>query len=64
MSETKEAGRPVGSGWSKLDHHQKEIEELIQNGATKVFIAKKFNFTTAGLYAWMMKNKISLRPIV
>jgi len=35
-------GRPIGSGSSKLDKHSPEIEALLKNGATKRFIAKRY----------------------
>lgn len=64
MTETKKGGRPRGTGWSRLDRFRAEIEELIQNGSTKVFIANKFGFTVPGLYQWLKKNKMNLKPSV
>jgi len=52
-------GRPKGPGKSKLDGHRDEIVSLLKNGATKTFIAKRFNCTTPNLYNWLKKNKIA-----
>lgn len=51
-------GRPKGAGKSKLDKFRPEIEALLSNGSTKVFIAGRYNCTTANLYNWLEKNKI------
>lgn len=48
-------GRPRGRGKSKLDEFQSEIKNLLKNGSTKIFIAKKYGTTTANLYRWMKK---------
>ena len=52
-------GRPKGPGKSKLDEHRDEIVSLLKNGATKTFIAKRFNCTTPNLYNWLKKNKVA-----
>lgn len=36
---TGKSGRPVGSGWSKLDHHKQEIQDLIQHGEPSLICA-------------------------
>jgi DNA invertase Pin-like site-specific DNA recombinase len=46
-------GRPTGNGHSSLDPHEQEILNLIKNGSTKRFIARKFDVTTANLYHWL-----------
>lgn len=54
-------GRPTGPGRSKLDKHKAKIEELLANGSTQKFIAKKFRTTDANLHNWLKKNDI-MRP--
>ncbi len=51
-------GRPKGPGKSKLDQYKPEIEALLKNGSTKVFISKRYKTTPANLYNWMKQNKI------
>lgn len=51
-------GRPKGPGKSKLDVHKDEIMSLLRNGATKTFIAKKFDCSKPNLYNWLQKNQI------
>ncbi len=46
-------GRPKGRGRSKLDKHKEEIMQLLENGSTKVHIAKRFNCSYAALYVWL-----------
>jgi len=46
-------GRPKGRGRSKLDKHKDEIMHLLENGSTKVHIAKRFNCSYAALYVWL-----------
>jgi len=55
-------GRPKGPGRSKLDQHRPEIEALLKNGSTKVYIAKRFKTTPANLHNWLRQNKIKIRP--
>ena len=50
-------GRPVGSGSSKLDKFKLEIEGLLQNGATKRFVAKRYEVSEQNLFHWLRKNK-------
>lgn len=57
-------GRPKGIGKSKLDVHKNEIEVLLKNGSTQVFIAKKFGTTTANLSRYLKKHKIKPTPEV
>ena len=52
-------GRPVGPGKSKLDKYQTEIETLLENGATKRFIANRYKTTTGNLHIWLKKHRIS-----
>lgn len=49
-------GRPKGPGKSKLDCYRVEIEALLNNGATKTFIAARFKTTPANLHNWLKKN--------
>ena len=57
-------GRPKGPGKSKLDKHRPEIEALLKNGSSKIFIAKRYKTTPANLYNWLKKNKIKIQPEV
>lgn len=50
-------GRPIGSGSSKLDKHSPEIEALLMNGATKRFIAKRYEVSEQNLFHWLRKHK-------
>ena len=52
-------GRPKGPGKSKLDKHRAEIISLLNNGATKTFIAKRMKCSTPNLYNWLKKNKVA-----
>lgn len=52
-------GRPKGSGKSKLDLFQPEIEALIENGSTQRFVAKRYGTTAGNLNVWLKKKKIS-----
>lgn len=54
-------GRPEGPGKSKLDKYRPEIEALLANGSTKVFIAKRYKTTPANLWNWMKQNKIEIK---
>lgn len=56
-------GRPKGPGKSKLDLHRPEIEALLANGATKKFIADRYNTTPANLHNWLKKRGITRLPI-
>jgi len=49
-------GRPKGTGKSKLDKYKPEIEALINNGATKIFIAKRYGSSLPNFYNWLQKN--------
>ncbi|MFC1876234.1 recombinase family protein [Thermodesulfobacteriota bacterium] len=55
-------GRPKGPGKSKLDKYKVEIEALLKNGSTKLFIAKRYKTTPANLYNWLKKNNINISP--
>lgn len=55
-------GRPKGPGRSKLDPHREEIVALLKNGATKRFVAKRYDTTTVNLYNWLKKNEIDASP--
>lgn len=57
----KKLGRPAGSGKSKLDKHQPEIEALLANGSTQRFIAKRFGTTEANLSRWLKKQGLQRR---
>jgi DNA invertase Pin-like site-specific DNA recombinase len=50
-------GRPKGPGKSKLDEYKDEIIALLNNGSSKVFVAKKYNTSACNLYHWLQKNK-------
>ena len=51
-------GRPKGPGKSKLDPFRMEIEALLRNGATQVFVAKRYHTSTSNLRAWMKNQRI------
>lgn len=48
-------GRPKGKGSSKLDKYRPEIEALLNNGATKKYIANRYGITEQGLFYWLKK---------
>ncbi|MCB1615256.1 MAG: recombinase family protein [Pseudomonadales bacterium] len=52
-------GRPRGIGKSKLDPYKIEIEALLTNGATKAFIAHRYNTTPSNLHNWLKKQGIT-----
>jgi DNA invertase Pin-like site-specific DNA recombinase len=54
----KSLGRPRGTGKSKLDPYRPEIEALLANGSTQVFIAKRYGTTEANLSRWMKAHVI------
>lgn len=49
-------GRPKGTGKSKLDEYKMEIVALLNNGSSKVFIAKRYKTSVGNLYHWLEKN--------
>ncbi len=51
-------GRPRGSGSSKLDKQKEQIINLLENGSSKTFIAKKFKTSHSNLYRWLKKEKL------
>ena len=51
-------GRPKGPGKSKLDKYRPEIEGLLKNGSTQVFVARRYGTTPANLNNWLKKNSI------
>lgn len=51
-------GRPPGPGKSKLDQFRPEIEDLLANGSTQRFIARRYQTTEANLHHWIKKNKV------
>jgi DNA invertase Pin-like site-specific DNA recombinase len=54
-------GRRPGPGKSKLDKFKQEIVALLNNGSTKVFVARRYDTTPANLYNWLKKNQIEIR---
>jgi DNA invertase Pin-like site-specific DNA recombinase len=52
-------GRPQGVGKSKLDAYQTEITALLNNGATKTWIAQKYGTTRRNLSYWMKQRGIA-----
>jgi DNA invertase Pin-like site-specific DNA recombinase len=50
-------GRPKGVGKSRLDLHKKEIMHLLENGATRKFIAARHEVSAPALWAWLKKQK-------
>lgn len=55
-------GRPKGIGKSKLDAHHTEITALLNNGATKTWIAQKYGTTRRNLSHWMKQHGITAKP--
>lgn len=49
-------GRPKGTGKSKLDEYKVEIIALLNNGSSKVFVAKRYKTSVGNLYHWLEKN--------
>ena len=49
-------GRPKGVGKSKLDQYRPEIEAMMNNGSTQMFIAKRYNTTEANLHHWLKQR--------
>lgn len=54
-------GRPKGPGKSKLDQYRPEIEALLSNGSSKVFISKRYGTTPANFHNWLRQNKINIK---
>lgn len=56
-------GRPKGKiGKSKLDQFRPEIEGLLANGASQVFISRRYHTTPANLCLWIKKHRITVEP--
>ena len=53
-------GRPKGPGRSKLDVSREEIITLLNNGATKAYVARKYESSQPNLYNWLKKNNIKI----
>ena len=51
-------GRPPGSFSSRLDPVRPEIEALLANGSTKVFIAKRYGVSKQALHRWLKSRGI------
>ena len=51
-------GRPKGTGKSKLDEYKDEIVALLNNGSSRVFIAKRYKTSAGNLHHWLKKNGI------
>lgn len=51
-------GRRPGPGKSKLDQYVDDVKALLTNGATKVWVAKKYNTTVQNLPIWLKRNHI------
>jgi len=56
-------GRPRGPGRSKLDKFRPEIEALLSNGSTQLFIAKRYGTTRANLNLWLKKRVINIPKV-
>jgi DNA invertase Pin-like site-specific DNA recombinase len=55
-------GRPKGVGKSRLDQYRIEIEALLINGSTQVFIAKRYGTSKENLNHWMKQHGLT-KPI-
>ena len=51
-------GRPKGPGRSKLDVNREEIIALLNNGATKAYVARRYETSQPNLYNWLKQNNI------
>ena len=51
-------GRPKGPGKSKLDSYREEIVALLNNGASKAYVARRYETSQPNLYNWLAKNNI------
>ena len=54
-------GRPKGTGKSRLDEYKVEIAALLNNGSSKVFVAKRYKTSVGNLYHWLEKNNILVK---
>lgn len=54
-------GRPKGTGKSKLDEYKEEIVTLLNNGSSRVFIAKRYKTSIGNLHYWLKKNGIEVK---
>lgn len=54
-------GRPKGTGKSKLDEYKDEIVALLNNGSSRVFIAKRYKTSVGNLHYWLKKNGIVVK---
>ena len=59
----KPIGRPKGSGKSKLDKHQDEIERLLSEGSTQKYIAHRFDTTETNLSRWLKKHGLRRKTL-
>lgn len=53
-------GRPKGPGKSKLDQYKEEIIALLNNGATKTFIANRYGCSVPNLFNWIKRNGVKI----
>ena len=51
-------GRPKGPGKSKLDTNREEITALLNNGASKAYVARRYETSQPNLYNWLKKNSM------
>lgn len=54
-------GRPKGTGKSKLDKYKEEILALLNNGSSKVFVAKRYKTTPGNLSHWLKKHGLDTK---
>ena len=54
-------GRPKGTGKSKLDEYKDEIVALLNNGSSRVFIAKRYKTSVGNLHHWLKKNGVEVK---
>ena len=54
-------GRTKGIGKSKLDIYKDEIIALLNNGSSKVFVAKRYKTSVGNLYHWLLNNKYPVK---
>ncbi len=52
-------GRPPGPGKRNLAPIRLEIEALLKNGATMIFVAKRYGASPVNLYLWLKSGYVT-----
>lgn len=56
-------GRPPGPGKSRLDEHRSAIEDLLANGATIRYVARRFSVSPSTLHAYLRQRSIDAETL-